>query len=66
MNPEDYIFYRLDLANEFVKGIMPSKITYQQMRSYVTSTRVRAQLLNGRRVRTRFGIYWMEPKVKTV
>lgn len=61
MNPENYIFYRIDIANEHVKGVLPSKLTYRRFCELVTP-HLMVRVLNGRRVRNSYGIYWMEPK----
>lgn len=62
MNPEDYNFYRIDIGNEHVRRVMPTRLTYKRFLELVPSIRNRAKVLSGFKVRGKYGIYWIEKK----
>lgn len=62
MNPDDYNFYRIDVGNEHVKGVLPTRMTYKRFRELVASPHMRVKVLAGRRVRNQYGTYWIEKK----
>lgn len=71
MNTEEtakgYVFYRRNVADLDVKGTMPSTLSYKELRALLPAS-VRSvdatirKLIAGQKVRTRYGLYWAEPK----
>lgn len=67
MNPQDFIFYRQNIASADIKHPMPFKLKYIELREMLAAT-VRfgalegklKKIMKGERITTKYGIYWAE------